>query len=125
LADQSGPVYRRLRARAMRDTLDDAFAEAMVAARLDLRSEDEKRRTRAFEAIFRTYASLHRHRDRRRVHAGEKAMTMAWLDTLSDEELEALARDFRPDLFDDEPPGDPDAGEPARPKPPAPGSGGL
>src|SRR5262245_17383386 len=63
-AETAGATYRRLRARAGRDTLDDAFAEALFAARVDLRSEDDKLRQRAYQVIFATCNGLYRHRDR-------------------------------------------------------------
>jgi hypothetical protein len=66
-AESAGPTYRKLRSRAGRDVLDDAFAEALFAARVDLRSEDDKLRQRAYQVIFATCNGLYRHRDRVRV----------------------------------------------------------
>src|SRR5829696_401545 len=56
--------YRRVLLRAQRDVLDETFAEALLAARMDIRSKNEKLRKEAYEIVCRTVASLHRHRDK-------------------------------------------------------------
>src|SRR5262245_25319942 len=54
-ADRS--VYLRLRARAGKDVLDEVFAEALLVARRDLRSDNDRFRQQAYDLLFRVYAS--------------------------------------------------------------------
>jgi hypothetical protein len=79
--------YRKVLLRAQRDVLDETFAEALLAARMDLRSEDRKLRQTAYEVVTRTYTSLHRHRDKVKV----KTVVVDRWDNVPDDQLKAMA----------------------------------
>ncbi|HVK16096.1 MAG TPA: hypothetical protein VM533_04050, partial [Fimbriiglobus sp.] len=132
MTEEAGADYRRLRARAGRAVLDDAFAEALFFARLDLRGDDDKLRQRAYDIIFRAGDN----RSRRRTGATAKPREIKledlpedwqyrinlvnYAENMSAQERERVYRVVRnnyPWSDRDEPP-DGAAGEPARPTPP-------
>ena len=138
VAETAGPLFRKLRVRAARDVLEDAFAEALFFARLDLRGDDPKLRQHAYQAIFRSRDNLIRHRDRPRGKPAEirlEDLPEEWrfciehrqvMDSLSDEELDRLLRKYGDQGDGDDPPEEnPDGGTRPGPGPRPPAQADL
>src|SRR5262249_46455317 len=96
-AEGSGPVARNPGGRRRRDVIEEAFAEAVLALRADIRGDDPKLKQAAANMLLRLWMTLVRHRGR--APAGKPAAEpelSPWLrycsniEKMSDAELEEM-----------------------------------
>src|SRR5437763_5280520 len=112
LTRDAGPAYRRLFAAARREVTDEAFGEALLALRRELRSRDERARREAAGVIVRIRLTAIRHLARRKAGGGTGAAPPAlgrradaerlvdFLSEHTDEELDTFVRErARPQLL--------------------------